>query len=247
MRIFRTLWCRELAAYFLSPIAYVTIMFFLFVMGYSFWMMTTIMSQGTVEVSVMSQLFGSIFFWIALLVVIPVMSMRLIAEEKRSGTLETLMTAPVSDVAVVLAKYVGAMSFFIVLWLPTIAYAFILRAFDPMATVDYGPMLSGYLGAFLIGGFYIAIGLFCSACTRNQIVAAIFCFAVICVAFFAGFLPYIASNPVLQRFGEYFSAVNHMLDFSRGMVDTRPLILYVSGMVFMLFATIKVLESRKWK
>ncbi|MFH0880061.1 MAG: ABC transporter permease [Lentisphaerota bacterium] len=248
MSSFWPLWKREIGAYFLSPIAYVVTVFFLVVMGFSFWMLASILAQGTEGVAVMNELFGSIFFWMAMMVVIPVITMRLFAEEKRSGTMETLMTAPVTDTAVVLAKFFGAWSFFVVMWLPTLGYAFILKRYSALsAPVDFGPMASGYLGAFLLGGFYLSIGLFCTALTRNQIVAAISCFALICMAFFAGFTPYLARTETLQDFGSYISSVEQMLDFSRGAVDTRPIVLYLSGTALMLFATVKVVESRKWK
>ncbi len=248
MRSFFTLWRRELAAYFLSPIAYVMMIFFLVVTGFSFWLLTSVLVQGSAGATIMKELFSSIFFWIAMLIVVPVLTMRLFAEEKRSGTIESLMTAPVTDTAVVLAKYFGALSCFIVMWLPTALYAFILKAFSPLtAPVDLGPMLGGYAGAFLVGALYIAVGLFCSSLTSNQIVSAIVSFALISVAFFSGFITFLATSPLVREIGAYGSSIAHMLDFSRGAVDTRPVVFYVTTAALMLFATIKVVESRKWK
>jgi ABC-2 type transport system permease protein len=178
---------------------------------------------------------------------VPVITMRLLAEEQRMGTIETLMTAPVTDVDVVLAKYFGALTFFVILWVPTLAYVFVLKAFSlESMPIDFGPILAGYLGAFLVGAFYISVGLFASSLTRNQIVAAIICFALICVAFFVGFTPYLARTELLRDLGMYVSSVAHMIDFSRGAVDTRPIVFHLSGTVLMLFATIKVVEARKW-
>jgi ABC-2 type transport system permease protein len=248
MRGFLTLWRKELAAYFFSPIAYVMMIFFLVVTGFSFWLLASVLAQGPSGATIMKELFSSIFFWIAMLIVVPVLTMRLFAEEKRSGTIETLMTAPVTDTEVVLAKYIGALSFFVVMWLPTALYAFILRAFSPLtAPVDLGPMLSGYVGAFLVGALYIAVGLFCSSLTSNQIVAAIVSFALICVAFFAGFMAFLATTPLLREISAYGSSIAHMLDFSRGAVDSRPVVFYLTSTALALFATVKVLESRKWK
>jgi ABC-2 type transport system permease protein len=248
MKSFVTLWRKELASYFLSPIAYVMMMFFLLVMGISFSLLVNVLASEPAGATIMKEQFNSIFFWIAMLIVAPVLTMRLFAEEKRSGTIETLMTAPVTDTAVVLAKYAGAMTFFVILWLPTASYAFILKAFSPpTAPMDLGPMLGGYVGAFLVGAMYIAIGLFCSSMTNNQIVAAIMCFAMNCAAFFAGFIPYIARSEFLRDGGGYISSIAHMLDFSRGAVDTRPVVFYLTVSALMLFATIKVIESRKWK
>ena len=248
MKSFLTLWQRELASYFLSPIAYVVMMFFLVVMGVSFSLLVSVMASGPAGVTAMKELFSSIFFWIAMLIVVPVLTMRLFAEEKRSGTIETLMTAPVTDTAVVLAKYAGALTFFVILWLPTASYAYILKAFSPLtAPVDLGPMLGGYFGAFLVGAMYISIGLFCSSVTNNQIVAAIMCFATTCVAFFAGFIPYVTRSELFRDFGGYISSISHMLDFSRGAVDTRPVVFCLTVTALMIYTTIKVIESRKWK
>jgi len=249
MRTFFTLWRRELAAYFLSPIAYVVTIFFLVVMGFSFWLLVSVLAQGEGgSATIMKELFGSIFFWIAMLTVVPVLTMRLFAEEKRAGTIETLMTAPVTDPAVVLAKYAGAMTFFVIMWVPTAVYAFTLRGFSPLAApMDLGPMLGGYLGAFLVGAMYISVGLFCSSLTSNQIVSAIICFALICVAFLSGFLTFIARGELVRDVGAYVSSVAHMLDFSRGAIDTRAAVFYVSVTAYVLFATVKVVESRKWK
>ena len=248
MRAFFTMWRRELNGYFLSPIAYVVTIFFLVVMGFSFWMLASVLSHGSAGVTVMNELFGSFFFWLTMLTVAPLLTMRLIAEEKRSGTIETLMTAPVSETAVVLSKFAGVCTFFIVMWLPTFAYAWVLQRFSSvMAPIDLGPMLGGYLGAFLVGAAYLALGLLCSALTTNQIVAAIVSFAMSCVAFFTGFLAFLGQDERMRAAGGYVSSVSHMLDFSRGSIDSRPVVLYVSATVFLLFVTIKVLEARRWK
>ncbi len=248
MRSFFTLWRKELAAYFLSPIAYVVTIFFLVVTGFSFWLMADLMARAPTGVTAMRDLFSSIFFWIAMLIVAPVLTMRLLAEEKRSGTIETLMTAPVRDSAVVLAKFAGALTFFVIMWLPTAAYAFLLKGFSPEGMpVDLGPMVSGYLGAFLVGAFYLSVGVFCSSLTSNQIVSAIVCFGLICVAFFTGFITYLAQSDATRAAWAYVSSVGHMMDFARGAVDSRPVVLYATLSAFMLFLAVKVVESRKWK
>jgi len=245
MRAFLMLWRREVAAYFLSPIAYITTIFFLVIMGFSFWLLANVMASGPAGAAVMRELFCSFFFWLCLLIVVPVLTMRLLAEERRVGTLETLMTAPVSEAAVVLGKFAGALTFFAVMWIPTAAYVWILRTFSAAsAPVDFGAVAAGYLGTLLVGMFYLAVGLFCSALTRNQIVAAIMAFALIGIAFLAGFLPYL-SRSAWSHVGLYLSSVSHMLDFARGAVDTRPVVLYLSSTAFFLFATARVLAARK--
>lgn len=248
MRAFLTLWRKELGGYFLSPIAYVTTIFFLVVMGFSFWLLANVLVDGPVGVGVMQALFDSLFFWIGVLIVVPIITMKLFADEKRSGTLELLMTAPVNDTAVVLAKYAAALGFYVVMWVPTVAYAFILQAFTPLTTsVDLGPMAGGYLGALCVGAFYLSVGLFASALTSNQIIAAITSFALFGVYFFTGLLAYVGRSDQVRDVVGYASALIHMEDFARGAIDSRPIILYLSCTVFMLFATVKALESRKWK
>ncbi len=247
MSAFFTLWRREIAAYFLSPIAYVMMMFFLVIMGFSFWLLANVLAQGVEGVPLMRELFDSFFFWITTLTLVPVLTMRLFAEEKRSGTIEMLMTAPVSDTAVVLAKYLGAVSFYIAIWAPTALYVVILRSFSAGTPLDLGPIASSYLGALLVGAFYLAIGLFCSAMTRNQIVAAIVCFALLCVLFFGGFIAFISRVEGVRETANYFCSLAHMREFARGAVDSRPVVFYLSGAALMLFATVKLVESRKWK
>lgn len=248
MRTFWILWKRESLAYFLSPVACLVTVFFLIVMGISFWMMVTLLAQEGGTVTIMSHLFGSIFFWMALLMVTPLLTMRLFAEERRSGTFELLMTAPVRDAEAVLAKYAAALTFYVVLWIPTLAYAWILQSFSPLtARVDAGALAGGYAGALVIGAFFLAIGLLASALARSQIVAAIMAFASISAVFFAGFFPWIWRTEGMQRAGAYFSPIMHMVDFSRGVVDSRPLSFYAINTVLVLFATIRVIEARKGK
>lgn len=247
MKAFGILLKRELMAYFCSPIAYLVTMFFLAMIGFSFWMLIGILAQGTLSVTILSELFGSIFFWIAMLIVVPILTMRLFAEEKRSGTIETLMTAPVTDTEVVLSKYAGALLFFVLMWLPTALYLLILHRLSPIeAPPDWGAFVSGYAGAFLVGALYLAVGTLCSALTRNQIVAAIMCFACISILFFTGFLTYTARDPWVREWSSYISSVEYMRDFARGAWDSRALVFHLSGTVFVLFATVKIMESRRW-
>lgn len=248
MSAFLTLWRKELTTYFLSPIAYIVMIFFLVVMGVIFSLLVSVLAEGPAGVTIMNLLFGSPFYWMTMLVLAPVLTMRLFAEEKKSGTIETLMTAPVSDTAVVLSKFAGAVSFYVFMWLPTAFYVFILHHFSAeMAPPDLGPMAGGYLGALLIGMFYLSIGLCCSALTSNQIVAAIITFAVMIVLFLTGLLDYVAHGAWVQAVSAHLSSYSHMLEFSRGSIDSRPVVYYLSGTALMLFATVKIVEARNWK
>lgn len=245
-----TLLRRELSAYFVSPIAYVVMMLFLVITGVYFSILVAFFnnSKGPTEVSVIEVFFQTSLFWYALILIIPILTMRLLADEKRQGTIETLMTAPVSDTAVVLAKYFASLAFYVILWLPTALFVFLLRWVSRDTTpFELGPVLGGFTGVLLVGAFYLSIGIFASSLTRNQIIAAVVSFALISVAFFLGFLSFLESSGWQQKIVEYTSSLEHMREFARGMVDTRRIVLYVSLTVFMLFVTQKVVESRKWK
>ena len=169
-----TLWRREIAAYFLSPIAYLVMVSFLVLTGVGFWMLVMAFDGHSNDVSVMQIFFGSFFYWIGMMMAVPVITMRLLAEEKRLGTIESLMTAPVSDAAVVWSKFLGALTFFALLWLPTVAYSWVLNQFASAPTpIDWGPVVLSYVGTLLVGTFYVSLGLFASSLTQNQIIAAI--------------------------------------------------------------------------
>ena len=242
------LWRKEIAACFLSPIAYVVGIFFLAVMGYIFWFLATVLAEGPGGVTVLHLFFASPFFWMVLLVMVPALTMRLVAEEKRSGTIETLLCAPVTDAAVVLAKYAGVLTFYAAVWLPTLAYVFVLRHFSAvMAPPDLASLATGYLGVLMVGAFYLAIGLFASTLTSNQIIAAMVAFALIGLFFFSGFLEVTAHSETLRRVGAHLSSYTHVYDLSRGVLDSRPAVFYLSGTALFLFAAVKVVGARQWK
>ena len=234
---------RELRAYFTSPIAYVVLTALLVVNGIYFYVIVAAMNE--VEVSFgapFSPFFGGfIFYWFFMLVVPPVLTMRLISEEVRSGTLETLMTAPVSDVQVVLGKYLAALVFFFFLWLPTAAYVVYLGLHTEL---DPGPVLSGYLGTLLIGAMFLAAGLFCSSLTRNQVVAAVLGFTLASTLFTLGLMEYL--QPASAGLWAYFNLHSQMIDFGKGVVDTRAVVYTLSSTAFLLFATVRALERRRW-
>lgn len=251
MRTFLVLLRRELAALFFSPIAWTALALFLILMGASFSLLLYLLAQGAEATdggTIMSHLLGSFFTWLALLIVAPAITLRTFAEERRSGTFETLMTAPVRDGVVVLAKYAAALVFYIALWLPTLAYPAGLRALRPMgAPLDLGALAAGYLGVFAIGAAAIAAGVLISAVARSQAVAAIGSFVAICVFFLAGFIPYWPMGLPLSGAAHYASAVTHLLDFARGIVDSRAIAFYLINTAWLLWAAVHAVESRQWK
>lgn len=246
MRHLPALLAKELRSHFVSPVAYIVMTVFLVFNGIAFFTLVKFMSTefgARIGGSVMQVYFQSIFVWLALLMVGPVLTMRLFAQERDSGTIEVLLTAPVSDAEVVLAKYLSALAFFIFLWLPSGVYLFILEKFGEP---DFGPIWGGYLGTLLVGMTFLAIGLLMSSLTRNQVVAAVAAFVTCAVLFFLGFLEPILPQKLQGAF-RYVSMLDHFDDFSRGVVSTSPLVYYLSLTALALFVTTRVVESRKWR
>ena len=250
MRKFLTLLGREIRSYFYSPIAYIVLVFFLLVSGVDFYFQISFMNQRAVPYSVQEAFFNSVFFWFAFVLIFPLITMRLFAEEYKLGTIEPLMTAPVRDWQVVLSKYFGALFFYIVLWIPTALYFVIFQTITHQpAAGSNGAYLGGYLMILLLGMFYLSIGCFASVLTKNQIVAAIISFATITLLFFLGLVSFIlldVSSETRQLLG-YFSAIEHMGTLSRGQIDTRPMVLYLSMTIAMLTFTYQAFQTRKWR
>jgi len=243
---------REFTAYFLSPVAYVTLFFFLLVTGLIFWdVMNLLTLPGTAGVEYpMQAMYGDVRFWLVFLFIPPMLTMRLFAEERGTGTLETLMTAPIRDWQVVAGKFIACMMFYVVLWLPTLLYLPVLVNFDWTAwqpRIDALPVLTTYLGLFFAGGMLMAIGLLVSSLVKSQIVAALVALLIslglIVPAFIrTGYEP----SSLRALLIKYASVPEHFRnDFCRGIVDTRHLALYITATVFCLFLTVRSLEARR--
>lgn len=245
MRNVLTIMKRELMAYFLSPIAYIVTLLFLIVVGLVFSHIVDIINLVPHGIAIVDTLFTWLIFTIAF--VLPMITMRLVAEEKASGTLEVLMTTPVTDLQVVLGKYFATLLFYVFMWLPTVAYVVILRQYSgEVSPLDIGPLWSGYLGVFLVGMLLVALGLMFSSITKTQVIAAMLAFAVgfglfLVLLFFEGT---VGESDVLH----YFSPVRHIRqEFARGWIDLRRVVFYVSATVWCLYLTKKIIEARKWK
>src|SRR5437879_7312142 len=194
MRKFYTLLVREVRSYFHSPIAYVVLVFFLLVSGVDFYFQVSFMNQRPASYSVQEAFFNSVFFWFAFVLIFPLITMRLFAEEFKLGTIEPLMTAPVRDWQVVLAKFFGALVFYLVLWIPTLLYFLIFQYITGQSAAESaGAYWGSYLMLLLLVMFYISIGCFASVLTRNQIIAAVISFCVIMMYFFSGLITFIFS------------------------------------------------------
>jgi len=242
------LWRRELASFVVSSMVFILAAMFLAVMGVGFWFIASVrLINGATLYDFLRALYGGVG-WLGMLMVVPVLTMRSFAEETKSGTLELLLTAPVRESEVVLAKFLGALSVYVAIWVPTLGYFVLLnRALPEGITLDQGAVASTYLGLFLTGAFALSVGIFCSAVTKHTLVACISTFALLLLWFLSGFLPAISPVPALRSAAEPFSPVLHILEFSRGVVDTRPVVLYVASTLLVLTITIRLLESRRWR
>ncbi len=238
---------REWKAFWYSPVAYVVGALFLLLQGWVFRLLVTVLNDPRVDPSWrISQFFfgGTFFYWFSVLMIAPLLTMRTFSEEKRTGTIEVLLTAPVTDAQVVLAKFLGAWLSFGALWAVTAVLFGMMRLFTPL---DWGPILSGYLGTWLLGGLLISIGVLASSLTRNQVIAAVVSFVLILLLFSVGFLDAFITNPESSKIIRHLSLMEHLRDFSKGIIDTRSVVYYVTATAMALFVTARAVGSSRWR
>lgn len=250
MQTFVTLVRRELGAFFISLTGYAIMAGVLFLFGFSMTLMLNSLNSTPAAVPIIELFYETAFFWLIVLLAAPVITMRSFALERASGTYETLMTTPVSDLEVVLAKFTGNLIFFLIAWMPLLAYPLIIKRYtsDPGA-VATGPLSTTFLGIFLLGCLYMSMGIFASSITRNQILAAMNAFAMGLCLFFLSFVSKMVAlgDNWFSKVAAHVSMFDHMRDFVNGVVDTRHVTFYLSLTVLFLYLTLKVVESRRWK
>ena len=243
-------WCllkKELRTCFCSPVAFVVMFFFWVLTGGNFCWLLSQLAEGEPLTKATEWMFGGPLLSFALPVVVPLITMRLVAEERKQGTMEALLTTPIRVSQFVLAKFAGAMVFYFVLWLPVLVYGAMARSLPGVESFpDSGALAIGFLGVMLVGCLYVAVGLLMSCLTSNQIIAAIGSFAVLFGSTLSlTLLAYNSQNPVWHVVGEYYSSFKHMMDFSRGVVDSRMVLMYVCNSAWILFVSVKVLEAKR--
>ncbi len=254
MRHINELLKRELAAYFLAPMAYLVLLGFQFVAFLNFWMLVDSLSQpmraqgeySTLSDPMTEYVSGSWIFWVAILFAIPALTMRLLAEERRSGTIETLLTLPVTETQVVLAKWLAGVVMYLVLLVPFAMYLPFLY-YQAHFPFDVGPVLALGFGLTTMGMMFVAVGLLFSAMTRNQIVAAIWTFITLVLMvmvvpvtlFFAG-----RQHPGWAEAAQFTSIPHQVRSFGMGRLDVRHLALHLSVCVLLLSLTVKVVSAR---
>ncbi len=230
------LFIREFQAYFFSPMAYVVLTTFLIISGYFFFVILAASQEASVRYTLSNMA-------IVLLFISPLITMRLLAEERSSGTIETLMTDPVREVDVVIGKFLAGISFYILLLIPTLLYIVILKV---VGNPDMGPVISGYVGLILMGSVFISIGVFASSLSKNQIVAGVISLVTLLLLWVIGWSGEMAPGKFAKVFA-YLGFFDHFEPFQRGIIDTKDVIYYLTTAILFLFLTVRVLEAKKWR
>jgi ABC-2 type transport system permease protein len=245
---------REIKAYFGSPIAYIVIGFFALMFGYFYYALLMFFDQNSMRMAGMGgpqtanineQMIRPVFLnsSVILLFVLPLVTMRTYSEEKRSGTIELLLTAPVTDFQIITGKFLGAMTLYAAMLGITLVHIGVLFVFG---NPEWRPVVTAYLGMLLMGGCFVAVGLLISSMTNNQIVAGMITFAVFLMLWV---INWIASftGPTTQAVLNYLSITGHLDDFTNGVLDTRHLVYYLSFIAFGLFLTARSVDTERWR
>ena len=253
MRALANTWAiflRELSAFFLSPVAYIVVFLFAFSNGWLFFGYCVYFQHHPQQISqVVASTFAFAIYWA--IPISPLLTMRLFAEEKRSGTMEMLMTAPVTETQVVVGKFLATHVFYMLIWSTVLLFVLVLDvlADNSGSGADWGPVWAVYLGLFFLGMMLNALGLLASTLSPNQLVAAVLALTgnLAFVIVSLGTAVFYDSTE-LQRFFEYLSFTTHFkYEYSRGIVDLRYFFYYLTLMGLFLFVSIRVVEARKWR
>lgn len=244
---------KELRSYFASPIAYIIIGLFSLLFGWFFYMYLTafvrqseqMMQFGGGAANINQQMIRGVLLNSAVIIlfVMPMITMRTYSEEKRSGTIELLLTSPITDLEIILGKFFGALGLYVAMLLVTMLYMGILFVYG---NPEWRPIVAGYVGLLLLGGCFISAGLLISSGTKNQIVAGVITFAVFLMLWVINWIGE-SSGPTTQAIVSYLSITEHFDDFARGIIDTKHVIYYLSFITFGLFLTAKSVDSERWR
>jgi len=249
MRIFRILFFKELKAYFFSPFGWLILTFAALMQGLVLTATLKAFADEAQPENLVFLTFNSPFFWIYFLFLFPVLTMRLFSEENRSGTLEGLLTAPVRTWQVVLSKFSAAYVTFLILWIPAMVHFYLFTSLTDVPPPFSNGELTGAMAAIaLMGALFTAFGCLASALTSSQIIAGVVCVAILLIHFLLGLVTTFFGDQIAAApFFEFVSSQNHLSDFTRGLIDSRPIVYYLSTTSFFLFLTYHLLDYRRWK
>jgi ABC-2 type transport system permease protein len=247
---------KELKSYFSSPIAYIVIGLWAFLYGYFFiailqffvrqsMQMGQFGMQGPQSMNVNQQLIRPLLQNVTILdlFLLPMVTMRTYAEEKRSGTIELLLTSPVSDFEIIMGKFLGAMALYTIMLAVTLIHIALLFHYG---TPEWKPIVTAYIGLWLLGGCFVSLGLLISSLTKNQIVAGMVTFGVFLMLWIITWIGSF-SGPTVDKLTQYLSVIDRLEDFNKGVLDTSHLIYYLSFISFGLFLTAKSVDTERWR
>jgi ABC-2 type transport system permease protein len=246
---------KELRSYFASPIAYIMIGLFSLLFGVFFYLFLVAFVQQSEQMmqfggggapNINQMMIGGLFQNTAVIILfmMPMITMRTYSEEKRSGTIELLLTSPVSDLEIIVGKFIGAMGLYVAMLLVTMVYIAILFIYG---NPEWRPIAAGYLGLLLMGGSFISLGLFISSATKNQIVAGFLTFGTFLLLWVIGWFGDGGGSPLTQSIVKGLSITEHFSDFARGIVDSYHVVYYLSFITFGLFLTAKSVDMERWR
>ncbi len=245
---------KEAKAYFESPIAYVVIGLFALLFGYFYVAILNFFIEQSMQggqfgmpspMNVNQQMIRPLLLntTVVLLLVMPLITMRTYAEEKRSGTIELLLTSPITDFQIIVGKFLGALALYASMLAVTLVYVGVLFF---VGNPEWKPIVTAYLGLLLMGGSFLSVGLFISSLTKNQIVAGMLTFAVFLLLWIIDWIGSVA-GPTAEQVFTYLSITQHFDDFAKGVIDTKHVIYYLSFITFGLFLTAKSVDSERWR
>jgi ABC-2 type transport system permease protein len=251
MGVFLTLVRRELGIAFNALTGYVVVAITLLLAGYGLTELLGTLNAERTDAPITEMFFGEgLVFWLILIVITPVITMRSFASEKALGTYESLMTTPVGDWQVVLAKFAGAFVFYLASWIPMIGVLIGLRQLTGQSEfLDPRAMVGSLIGIACVGSTYLSAGIFASSLTRSQIIAAMTSLLIGVGVWASSFRPAVTGTEGdrIGRILDHLSVTRHMQDFARGVIDGRALVFHLSFTVLFLFLTHRVVEMRRWK
>ncbi|MGE0460536.1 MAG: ABC transporter permease subunit [Vicinamibacterales bacterium] len=245
---------KELRGYFASPIGYVLVGFYALLFGWFFYTLVAFFERQSMQMAMggpggsmnLNQMLVAPLLMnatVIMLLVFPLITMRTYAEEKRSGTIELLLTSPLTDWQIILGKFLGALALYAVMLAVTLVHMAILFVFG---NPEWKPIATGYLGLLLMGGSFLSLGLFISSLTKNQIVAGMITFSVFLLLWVINWVSTFV-GPTMQTVLNHLSITEHFDDFAKGIIDTKHIVYYLSFIAMGLFLTMKSVDSERWR
>lgn len=258
MAIIPTLYRKELRTYFSTPFGWVIMAFVLVLQGISLSYSLKLFRDAPQKEGLLYAILHAPVFWFYFLFIFPLLTMRSFAEEEKTGTLESLLTAPIKTNQVVIAKFLAAYTFYMILWLPLLLYpcladianycVFSWYGYESRMVLDYrwADIIGSYSILMLIGSWFVALGVLASSLTNSQIIAGIITIGLLVMTFFLGIVPIVWGDFPASAAFHYVSCMEHLDAFTQGLIDSRPFVFYLSATILTLAITMRIVDHRRW-